>query len=111
MARSKDICTLYFRVCDFAELLVKRYSYRDAIKSLYLSTASVKNNKDLALSQPVFNDYITLLYAINSELFVVDANQQYRLLSYEDLRNMSRKEMELMLGLLDMKYQQIFSNF
>lgn len=98
-------------VCDFAELVVKRYSYRDAIKSLYLSLPKIPTTIDSIELKPVFQDYITLLYAINTELFVVDSTGRLRLLAYEDFRNMNRKEIEIMMGLLDLKYQSVFSKF
>ena len=98
-------------VCDFAELIVKRYSYRDAIKALYLSTPPVPAVLDSVSNKPVFQDYITLLYAINTEMFVIDSANRIRLLSYEDLRNMNRTEMEIMLALLDLKYKAVFSKF
>lgn len=98
-------------VCDFAELIVKRYSYRDAIKSLYLSLPKIPATIDSVHLKPVFQDYITLLYAINTELFVVDTAGHLRLLAYEDFRNMNRKEIEIMMGLLDLKYQSVFSKF
>jgi len=98
-------------VCDFAELVVKRYSYRDAIKSLYLSLPKIPVTIDSVHLKPVFQDYITLLYAINTELFVVDTAGHLRLLAYEDFRNMNRKEIEIMMGLLDLKYQSVFSKF
>jgi hypothetical protein len=98
-------------VCDFAELVVKRYSYRDAIKSLYLSLPKIPATIDSVHLKPVFQDYITLLYAINTELFVIDSASRLRLLAYEDFRNMNRKEIEIMMGLLDLKYQSVFSKF
>ncbi len=49
-------------VCDFAELIVKRYSYREAIKSLYLSLPKTQATIDTVQQKPVFQDYITLLY-------------------------------------------------
>jgi len=98
-------------VCDFAELVVKRYSYRDAIKSLYLSLPKIPATIDSVHLKPVFQDYSTLLYAINTELFVVDTAGHLRLLAYEDFRNMNRKEIEIMMGLLDLKYQSVFSKF
>lgn len=98
-------------VCDFAELVVKRYSYRDAVKSLYLSLPKLPATIDSIQLKPVFQDYITLLYAINTELFVADSASRLRLLAYEDFRNMNRKEMEIMMGLLDLKYQSVFSKF
>ncbi len=92
---------------QFAELISKRYSYRESIKTLYLSYT-----KDNQVSQGAafqFRDYITILYAINTELFIPDSSSGYRMLAYEDLRSMSRKELEVMLSLLDLKYHGVFS--
>lgn len=97
-------------VCDFAELITKRYSYADAIKTLYLSRLQTPaaNNPTDGLA---FNDYITLFYAINSELFAVGDSNKMRMLTYEDFRGMNRQEIEMMLELLDLKYNGVFSKF
>lgn len=93
--------------CDLAELIVKRYSYRDAIKSMYLANPP---QSDTAKSDTfLFQDYISFLYAINTELFVPDTSANFRMLTYEDYRNMNGKEIEIMLSLMDLKYQAVFS--
>lgn len=91
---------------DFAELIAKRYSYREAIRSLYLSLPTPTPNEQNWFQ---FRDYISILYAINTELFLPDSASKFRMLAYEDLRSMSRNEMEIMLSLMDMKYEGAFS--
>ncbi len=91
--------------CDIAELLSKQYNYRETIRSLYLQP-----HEDVP-GQLVFHDFINLLYLVNNELIVPDNNSGYRLLQYEDYRNMQPQELELMLSLLDIRYNGVFSKF
>lgn len=91
---------------EFAELIAKRYSYREAIRSLYLSMPTPSNDDKSGFQ---FRDYISILYAINTELFLADSTGTLRMLSYEDLRSMSRNEIEIMLSLMDLKYEGAFS--
>ncbi|ASZ12328.1 hypothetical protein KTO58_13030 [Chitinophaga pendula] len=89
--------------CDMADMLMKRYSYRDMIKTIYLSNAAVRSN------DRGFGDFINLLYGVNNELFLPDTAGGYRLLKYEDYRLLSRDELEMMLSLLDLKYNHSIS--
>jgi hypothetical protein len=93
--------------CDMAELLIKQYSFSDMIKTLYLEPDTVSNQ---AID---FHDFISLLYAINTELRISDpANvNTFWLLTYEDLRTMNKSELELMLSLLDLKYGGVIGKF
>src|SRR5690606_17081915 len=56
-----------------------------------------------------FGDIISVLYAINNELFIPDSSVNYRMLKYEDYANLSGLEIEYMLSLLDLKYGGAFS--
>ncbi len=91
--------------CDMADMLVKRESYREIVRTLYLAdTTSVQ----VPRGRPQFRDFINLLYAVNTELFVPDTVAAYRLLKYEDYRSMSFSELEIMLSLIDLKYPGVF---
>ncbi len=91
--------------CDMAEMLTKHYSFRETIQALYLQQPQMQNDK------LVFQDFVNLLYLVNNELVLPDSKDGYRLLRYEDYRNMNREEMELMLSLLDIRYKGVFSKF
>lgn len=93
--------------CDIADLLQKRFSYKDIVKQLYL-TGSNEAANDSSIN---FRDYINLLYAVNTELFLPDSVSKYRLLKYEDYRSMSKDELEIMLSLIDMKYGGVLHKF
>lgn len=107
---SKNYASYIAGVCELAELVAKRYTYKDAIKTLYLSGLPNEDNKEKK-DNLQFHDYITLLYAINSEFFLIDGADKMRMLTYEDLRSMNKKEIEIMLRLLDLKYNGVFSKF
>lgn len=87
--------------CDMSDLLVKRESYREIVRTLYLADNSEDDAADGKLE---FRDFINLLYAVNTELFLPDSAQNYRLLKYEDYSGMNQEELEIMLSLIDMKY-------
>lgn len=93
--------------CDIADIILKRFSFKEAIKTLYLS----KSSTGLSISNDKFSfrDLISFLYAINNELFVPGNKNQFRLLTFEDLRNMNAEEIEIMLSLMDLKYHGIFT--
>lgn len=101
----------YFKgAIDMAELIFKRYTYKDMIRTLYLSNqgneSSNKKNNPTLFS---FKDLISLLYAINTELFIPDSSVKFRPLSYEDFKNLSLHELDIMISLIDLKYNGIFS--
>lgn len=91
--------------CDMAEMLTRHYSFRETIQALYLKQPQIQKEK------LVFQDFVNLLYMVNNELILSDGRDGYRLLRYEDYRNMNREEMELMLSLLDIRYKGVFSKF
>jgi len=101
----------YFKgALDMADLILKRYTYKDMIRTLYVSNQTItpysrKSNE----SSFSFHDLITLLYAINSELYIPDSSAKFRPLSYEDFKNMTLYELEVMISLIDLKYNGIFS--
>jgi hypothetical protein len=88
--------------CAIADLLNKRYAFREMIKELYLQ------DYDKTSNQLQFHDLIGLLYAVNSELFVPDSAANYRLLKYEDYRLMNKDQLSVMISLADMKYGHAF---
>ncbi len=88
-----------------AAMLQERYSYRDIISKLYLDSKAQADGE----TGFGFNKVTGLFYAAHTELFMPDSNQRYRMLKYEDYRGMSVAELEIMISLLDMKYNGIFS--
>jgi hypothetical protein len=97
--------------CALADLVMKQYSYQDVIKELYLKSKSVKTDKTSKNSsdESLFTQYITLLYALNTELILVGADQKGKLLTYEDYRKLNGEELEILLSLIDLKYDKVIS--
>lgn len=91
-------------VSDMADLLMNRNSYREIIRTMYLSEEAAVD------SLLRFRDLIGLLYAVNNELFVPDT-AKYRLLKYEDYRSLNAKEIDILLSLLDLKYGKVIRKF
>lgn len=99
----------YFRgACEMAELVLNRYSYKDIIRSMYLSQHANTDTGPVTNKTFAFNDLIRFLYAINNELFIPDTSAAFRPLMYEDMINMTGLEMEIMISLIDLKYNGIF---
>lgn len=103
--RLKKYTNYLLGACDLADLIEKRYNYRDVIKSLYLSD-TLSNNDDIR-----FHDFISLLFAVNTELILPDNKTGLRLLKYEDFSSMSKDEIEVMLSLINLKYGKVISKF
>lgn len=98
----------YFRgACEMAELVLNRYSYKDIIRSLYLSQNVNTTKRPITIDAFEFNDLIRFLYAVNNELFIPDTSAAFRPLMYEDMINMTGREMEIMISLIDLKYNGI----
>jgi hypothetical protein len=97
--------------CTLADLVMKQYSYQDVIKELYLKSKSVETDKTSKNSsdESLFTQYITLLYALNTELILVGADQKGKLLTYEDYRKLNGEELEILLSLIDLKYDKVIS--
>lgn len=97
--------------CELADLVLKQYSYQDVIKELYLKSKSTKTNSsnNASSTESLFTQYITLLYALNTELVVVGADQKGKLLTYEDYRKLNGEELEILLSLIDLKYDKVIS--
>lgn len=91
---------------DIARYIEEKFSYRDIIRQLYLT------KKDPVCKSSITpNTIIDALYAITNELYVKDytvkdtlGNYGVRLLTYEELRGMTAEEMEIMMILLNLKY-------
>lgn len=93
---------------DISELLMQRYNYRNLIKQMHLQLSSdtAGNTSKNVLPKDIFS----LLYAINEECFMISKKDtSYRLLKYEDFRQMNKDEIEIMMSLIDMKYGSVFS--
>ena len=94
-----------------ASLITQRYNYQDLVRNMYLEFNEEKNNTMITVK-----DVFTLLYAINTEMYTYKNTKVkngdslgIRMLRYEDLRSMTKDELEIMLSLIDMKYDSIFS--
>lgn len=106
----------YAHIRDYLEIGVntarymqEKFSYRDIVRQLYLDmeTKGGARNSDSCVR---VNDLVTALYAITHELFVIDSAKEEtnsRLLTYEELRGMTAAEMEIMMSLMDMKYDSV----
>lgn len=92
--------------CSMAEMFMDKKSYREVINGLYMKYKNVKSENQ----NVEFKDLVTVLYAVNTELSVRDtAKNQYSLLKYEYFRTLTGAQIELMLSLMDMKYDGVFS--
>lgn len=90
---------------EMADLIQQRYSYRDLIKSMYLKYNNAVG--DAKTVTPLF----ALLYAVNNELYIAsnDSAKSYRMATYEDLRYMTKEELEIMFSLINLKYNDCIS--
>jgi len=89
---------------QMAQLIQQKYSYKDIITTLY-----TKLEPPITPSSAIgVGDVITLLHCINEE-FYVQQNQKTRTLQLADLLRLTNEEFETMLGLIDLKYNSVFS--
>ena len=88
---------------DIARMIEQKYSYKDIISSIYLQHNNTEHKDGLGVE-----DFISLLYSINSE-FVKKDSSSLRWLKYEDLLYMSDEEFEVMMSLTDARYHGVFS--
>ena len=94
--------------CSIADLLMHQKSYREIIRSLYLEQKQVTQ----ADSNVQFSDFVNLLYAVNTELFVpADSNKFTGLLKYEHYSTLNKTGMEMLVSLIDMKYGGVMRKF
>lgn len=87
---------------DIAQYVDQKFSYREIIRQLYL-------NKNDSLDDSVHitpNTLIDILYAFSTELYISEDAKTFRTISYEELRSLTAEEMDIMLSLLDMKYNR-----
>lgn len=96
-----------------ASLITQRYNYQDLVRNMYLEYSDTENEISNVVT---VKDVFTLLYAINNEMYTYkDIKSKdgdslgIRMLRYEDLRVMTKEEIEIMLSLVDMKYNKVFS--
>lgn len=99
-------------VLNIADLLIQRYNYRGLIKQMYLQLSNEKSESKNPRKGDILPLHIfSLLYAINQECFVVGDSNNIRMLNFEDLRSMTKSEIEVMLSLIDLKYDKVISKF
>ncbi len=101
--------------CAIAEGLMNKMTYRDIIAAQYMENhkSPAKTTKTDTINKIEFNEIIDFLHAVNTELaFPPDSlHPQVRLVTYEDYRTLTGKEMEVMLSLLDMRYNGLITKF
>jgi hypothetical protein len=97
-----------FEACD---LLSQQYNYSQFVKQMYLNLhnrPTVPSNEGIVTPANLF----AILYAFNQECFIPvykgDTLINTRLMRYEDFRNVTRDELEIMISLMDMKYSHAF---
>ena len=97
---------------DMADLLLQRYNYRDLVKQMYLQQTSIQRAGPAGKGL-LPRDIFALLYSINQECFIIDnkVTGKTSLLKFENLMTMSREELEIMICLIDMKYDRCISRF
>lgn len=86
-----------------AALTQKRYSIDETINNLYMN---LKGNLADSIVSP--DHFITLLYAVKQEFYVVNKSGKY-LLSPATLMDMPDSMFMTMLSLADLRYNQVFS--
>lgn len=102
-----DIRSFLVAINEVCNLLTQRYNYSQLVKQMYLNL----NNKEKKVYGLSVKTIFSVLYAFDQECFLpVDSSTaKRRPLGYEDLRNLNREELETLVSLLDMKYDQSFS--
>jgi len=107
----KEILNNLKELPQIAKLINQRYNYQDLVRNMYLELKDTNTSNDTNIK---IKDIFTLLYAINNEMNIysntkVKDSLSVRKLRYEDFRNINKEEFVIMLSLIDMKYDGIFS--
>ncbi|WP_426791229.1 hypothetical protein [Sphingobacterium sp. WOUb80] len=94
-------------------LIKARYNYRDIIRQLYLNPTyspdpNISSNNAQNINQYAQN-IIGLLYIATNELFTIN-DKNYRLLGYEELKTLDKKQWDILMELLKLKYGEVFDN-
>ncbi len=94
-------------------LIKARYNYRDIIRQLYLNPnyspdPNISSNSSQNINQYAQN-IIGLLYIATNELFTIN-DKNYRLLGYEELKTLDKKQWDILIELLKLKYGEVFDN-
>src|SRR5690606_29795927 len=95
-------------------LIKARYNYRDIIRQLYLNPSyspdpNISTNIAGGINQYSHN-IIALLYIVTNELFTIKDKNTYRLLGYEELKTLDKKQWDILIELLRLKYGEVFEN-
>ncbi|MBS1585945.1 MAG: hypothetical protein JSS82_10430 [Bacteroidetes bacterium] len=88
---------------EIASLMQKRYSIDETINNLYLNLKGRLSDKYVTPDH-----FITLLYAVKQEIFLVSKGNKY-LLNPSTLVDMPDDMFMTMLSLVDLKYDKVFS--
>ncbi|GGH23482.1 hypothetical protein FAZ19_17295 [Sphingobacterium alkalisoli] len=89
---------------DIQRLILERYSYRDIIRNLYLDP--YYKNADNELTKTLSQSF-SLLYVVTNELFTLQQigdQNNFRLLSYEEINTISPSQWKVLVELLNLKY-------
>jgi hypothetical protein len=103
---TRDFLIAAYDVCD---LLSQKYSYNQLVKQMYLN---LQNNSDKDTTNKITPaNVFAILYAFNQECFMPTGKKDssVRLMRYEDFRNATRDELEIMISLMDLKYANAFA--
>lgn len=108
----RDVLEFLKAIPRVASLVTQRYNYQDIVRNMYLQLENNSGRQDA--NKITVKDVFTLLYAINNEMYTYTSSvkkdsAKIRMLRYEDLRNLNKEELEVMLSLMDMKYNSIFT--
>ncbi|CAM3691090.1 hypothetical protein [Sphingobacterium prati] len=95
-------------------LIKARYNYRDIIRQLYLNPTyspdpNISVNNTRGINKHAQN-IIALLYIATNELFTITDKNNYRLLTYEELKTLDTEQWKIFIELLDLKYGNVFDN-
>src|SRR5205085_1085246 len=86
-----------------SRMVEQDYSYKSIITSLYMYNKGTDARDD----KINVNTLVSILYCLNEELLKPGAGSFIRL-QFNDLLRMNDEEFEIMISLLDMKYNNVF---
>ena len=106
LGSNKNLTEALIKAWHIAQLIQQKYEYRDIVTTLYteMPIPSQRGPSNII----TLNTMVSLLYCMNEEFFRQGANNQFHRLQYNDLLRMNDTEFEIMLSLIDMKYNYLF---
>jgi hypothetical protein len=91
---------------DISHMVNNRLSYDDIIKQLYMKNC-ITNSAD---KPKILTGSISFLYAVSTELTVLAKDSTLRNITFEELQAMPLDRMQILLRLLNVKYQNCIVN-